>query len=625
MDDADSGVLIGDANQQRRDLLKEIIESAFRATCVCVDNFQSVRESVKQKDWPKDWAIVFVADDLPLASITKSPILPGQQVSELPGVTLCRLTAGLETPEAEGIIETFKLFIPPSSILTTEERQQIINEIAGMNRKLARRLFLPKIVPWKEDDRVLRAQIRAFGDGKKTGEEVLGELIAGCLDCREVTIERLKQGKSGAAIFRVRHLEVTEESGTQEKEFVLKLCNASNNENIEREVEGYQGVQDCFPNKEYDPHIPKLRPPLKQKDPHHPIEKYIFRENGWAAIRYDFLGGGKFGKFIDLEKTLILPARDLLYITEKTPIKDEVLSKIKNLPTEPALLGLAMARATRLYILDRILTWLKPNLYHRAWETRGKLWEFDEDKHEKYAARPPYSLSRRTKEEIASFLDSNEANKLGERFFEPHWDGVLHQVWEFIERSTIPKKLDRESLIVRSPVHGDLNANNILFWLDTPRPFLIDFPFFQKDGHALQDLAQLEVEIEFALMDRQIDSDPHHLKAYDYTYSQMSLWQEVENCLLSEKSWHHKKDSWSQLFYLDNVELCLEMVQEVRKCAWAVKENFVPNLQPKDFFDGYFAALLYHTLRAIGYDSLSVFKRLLAVYSAGKIIERMKM
>ena len=39
---------------------------------------------------------------------------------------------------------------------------------------------------------------------------------------------------------------------------------------------------------------------------------------------------------------------------------------------------------------------------------------------------------------------------------------------------------------------------------------------------------------------------------------------------------------------------------------------------------GYGAALLYHTLRAIGYDSLPHLKRVLAVFSVGRIVERLQ-
>jgi hypothetical protein len=43
-----------------------------------------------------------------------------------------------------------------------------------------------------------------------------------------------------------------------------------------------------------------------------------------------------------------------------------------------------------------------------------------------------------------------------------------------------------------------------------------------------------------------------------------------------------------------------------------------------DFLEEYLPALLYHTLQAIGWPSLSIFKRLLAVYSGAKILERLK-
>ena len=47
--------------------------------------------------------------------------------------------------------------------------------------------------------------------------------------------------------------------------------------------------------------------------------------------------------------------------------------------------------------------------------------------------------------------------------------------------------------------------------------------------------------------------------------------------------------------------------------------------QPPDFECGYHAALLYHTLRAIGYDTLPQLKRIFAVYSVGRIVDRLQM
>lgn len=638
MADSSSEVLIGDANEKRFALLKEIIENNFHATVVGVDNFQSVKEKVRAQTW----SIVLIAVDLPFASNTKSQASL-KQIAYLPseriGITVGLITSTLKLsekkvktnlkPSEEVKAKPPQIFVPLTEQIT-ESHSKIIEELASLHC-IQPKPFLPAIDWDKKDNPVLQAQIRALDDGRvqEAGEMVLRELIGGCLKRQAVVIKPLQSGKSGAAIFRVRH--------DEKKEFVLKLCDARNREGrekIEKEIEGYQEAQKHFPNEEYDAHIPKLRVPepleprreavtnAEEDLTNAPTRRFIVEKGHWQAIRYDFLGGKEFGEFIDLEKTLLLSAKELLRRTKGTPVEVEVLSQIANIPIELSLRESAQARATRLCVLDHILFWLSHNLYCHptAKPVKRKLWELREDAHEKYAAKPPYGLSRKTKEAISNFLASSEAG-LGERFF-GEWKTVAGNVREFIENRLTPKKIDRKLLVVTSPVHGDLNANNVLFWLDTKRPFLIDFPFFHINGHALQDLAQLEVEIKFTLMDRQADSPRDTLKAYDYTHTQMEIWKDLEDHLLNEGYWQDLQ-SWSRPGYQDNVNTCLEMVQAIRNSAMSVKERFNSNLQSEDFFDEYFAALLYHTLRAIGYESLSVFKRLLAVYSAGKIIGRM--
>src|SRR6185503_5540512 len=173
-----------------------------------------------------------------------------------------------------------------------------------------------------------------------------------------------------------------------------------------------------------------------------------------------------------------------------------------------------------------------------------------------------------------------------------------------------------------SPAHGDLNSNNILLWLDeSDHPFMIDFPFYQEAGHALQDLARLEVEIKFALMDRQGHHEPHPLPALDHSASQINLWRELEDHFLSEK-WQPnedaKKTAWQADGFKENVALCFTLVSLVRRRAWEVQCQRPENAP--SFHDEYFPALLFHTIQAIGFPSLSIFKRLLAVYSAGRLL-----
>ena len=64
------------------------------------------------------------------------------------------------------------------------------------------------------------------------------------------------------------------------------------------------------------------------------------------------------------------------------------------------------------------------------------------------------------------------------------------------------------------------------------------------------------------------------------------------------------------------------MVQFIRRESQKLHERaFRATLSPKsDFMVEYFAALLYHTLRTIGDQTLSPLKRLLAVRSAARLI-----
>jgi hypothetical protein len=186
--------------------------------------------------------------------------------------------------------------------------------------------------------------------------------------------------------------------------------------------------------------------------------------------------------------------------------------------------------------------------------------------------------------------------------------------------NTRVRLLDRSIHFSLSPAHGDLNANNLLLWLnEASHPFVIDLPYFQSLGHALQDFARLEVEIKFSLMDRQLDSDPLLLPALDHTDTQISLWNEMEDHLLG-KSWADKKTGWRAGGYTENAELCLQLVQNLRARALSIQTQPMDGSAPVEFLAEYLPALLFHTMRAIGYSSLPVFKRLLAVYSASSVL-----
>ncbi|NOT60635.1 MAG: hypothetical protein HOP19_10480 [Acidobacteria bacterium] len=167
-----------------------------------------------------------------------------------------------------------------------------------------------------------------------------------------------------------------------------------------------------------------------------------------------------------------------------------------------------------------------------------------------------------------------------------------------------------------------MNSNNVLLWQKGRHPFFIDFPFFQEQGHALQDLARLEAEVKFALMDRQLESPADKLLAFDHTHSQLKLWMHFEDCLI-HTDWRVQKVLQHEPAYHDNVKHHHELVRFIRQQAEEVQRQPDSAVVRPKFEVEYFPALLFHTLRAISYDSLSLFKRLLAVYSASKLLTRL--
>jgi Ternary complex associated domain 9 len=636
MAEAHSAVLIGDTNQGRVSLLKEILQGDFKlpdGDIDCAGSFEQLKLELPNNTW----SLVFIAKDLPSSEnlpkdqpkaenavhFSQIITLAGQNLS----VQFYYLVAPLTAPESSRLAlpNLHVLPIPahpPGEQIDTDQIIAAIEKGYGLKREPR----LPKIYWLPENARILEAQIRLLSDGRdlEEGKVTLKELIYKSLKCDQAEIRPLGQGRSGASVFRVCYRE-----NDKEKEFVLKLCDGQKPENLEKikhEVEGYQKAERVLSIPQYNKHVPTLREAPGSNSPNDPLFKHIVNDeaNRWHAISYDFLGGEQFGSFLQLETALTADPEELQEAIAQPLIKKAVEKEVEDVSGSTALRNLLIIRETRIHVLEIILDWLCNHWYKhgvRAKSEERQLWNFDPVSHDKYAPRPPYSLSRNSKEEILNFLASREA-KLGERLISD-WDSVHHTVWGFIEGKMILQKLRRRAKVVISPVHGDLNANNVLLWLNERQPFFIDFPFFQENGHALHDLAQLEVEIKFSLMDRQGGSPLYKLRAYDHTYSQMALWEELENHLRKEKYWREVKGEWSSTNYVDNVALCLEMVQEVRKRAYDVRNQILGSSSDGVFFDEYYPALLYHTLRAIGFESLSVFKRLLAVYSAGKIIERM--
>jgi hypothetical protein len=239
---------------------------------------------------------------------------------------------------------------------------------------------------------------------------------------------------------------------------------------------------------------------------------------------------------MDLETALVASAEGLHEKMEATQLATQVS-------------GAAPVESVRSLVLDKMLDWLCQNWYMKPGPVprqERRLWQTEDLPDRTFVELPPYRLPTSRKGYILGFLESKPA-RMGERLF-TGWDGYRQGVEEFVEKaggSTGVGASDRNVSVVLSPAHGDLNGNNILLWLDYPdQPFLIDLPFYQERGHALQDLARLEVEIKFAIMDRQEDTPREELPDLDLTPSQVPLSQEMEEYLLSG-DWPKLKPSWS--------------------------------------------------------------------------------
>lgn len=86
-----------------------------------------------------------------------------------------------------------------------------------------------------------------------------------------------------------------------------------------------------------------------------------------------------------------------------------------------------------------------------------------------------------------------------------------------------------------------------------------------------------------------------------------------------------KKAAWKNKKFDANAKHCLDLIQLLRHKAELVQGQCKPeNSELPKFFAEYLPALLYYTLKEIGYESRTVFKRLLAVYCASKIISQVE-
>jgi hypothetical protein len=629
-------VLIGDTNEERFKWFQALLAEVYEIGAAHARSFDDIRRFAKDKSLTA--RAVFLTDDLPFSDdpskSTRDVSLNFGKLEEILRYAdpVCIVTKEVDPTFSPGVEKRphhvhLRAFPP-----TPEDRERTIIELGSLGRRLARFIDpselarITKITTWDTNNRTLRRQIRSLSEHHdlKHGLAYLLRLIHKCLDCSSITgieIKLLGQGKSGAAVFRF----IISSSG-QAKEYVLKLSNDL--WKLESEVRGHLKARRNTGLPRYKEHVAALRPPVKSlsSTDTKPEHQYIVESGQWYAIHYDFLGGPGFGKFIDLETALIAAP---LTLTEKTEGALPAYSLTSVEPNE--VLG------HRLKIFSTTLNGLCDILYGKTvsgGRRREVVWKIEDAEAEKFIPLPPYQLTERVKGWVQGFLDSREA-AIGARLF-PGWNTHREDVLKLVSDESTSADLGPLTYSIPftlSPVHGDLNANNVLLWLEHEKyPFLIDLPFYQDDGHALQDFARLEVEILFALLDRQEESPPVELAAYDYTNSQVALWIEMEGRLHESRALDEFELSrarsdrrrWKADGFKDNLTLCYKLIMFLRGKACEVQQKVLDGPPPAPFAAEYLPALLYHTIRAIGYPSLSVFKRLLAVRSAGLILKSLE-
>ncbi|MBI1760235.1 MAG: hypothetical protein HYR56_02255 [Acidobacteria bacterium] len=611
MSDDRKTVLIGDWKAERIQVLKDILADEFDKQIEEADNFNLLMAMVYQARGSKSpWRLVLVADKLKLNAYGEDVIGPLhiQQVLGVvdPSIEIRRICIhSLENwsnPDQDHYYtqNLTYLYVPLNSP-TSEEYVRIVSTFKTV---LKHKGAAPAIR--LDNDPILREQVRALDERERNlerGTKILSYLIRNLnLGGKDVLVSKLGQGKSGARVFQF----VTCMPDGEEHDYVLKLSPMSERWKLDLEISRHGQAKRAI--GAYKIHVAELVTVDKSKPESDPA-RHIVEYGNWHAVCYDFLGGERFGAFLDLASAIVIAPEQLQTKTQHAHQQLKSDSDIQ----------------LRVELLKTKLDWLKNTWYLKASRKPRVLWEAADRPAKEYPQMPPYSLPGQAKGNILNFLADRDA-EIGRHFFDD-WDARVQLVRRFIEwppSTSVAGLLGCELQVVVSPVHGDLNANNILLWLKEARPFLIDFPWYQDAGHAVQDLASLEFNLKFYLLDRQeLNAPKHPLPALDHSPTQLPLWRELEKRLLADAVLAEAKQWQPKRCHSGNAALCWELLRCIRQAAVEVQGQKCGEPKPPEFFDEYLPALLFYTVRAIGYD-LPLPKRLLAIYSASEILRKLQ-
>ena len=318
----------------------------------------------------------------------------------------------------------------------------------------------------------------------------------------------------------------------------------------------------------------------------------------WVALGYDFFGGED-EEFCDLAEAYLLPHQTRL-------------ANLRRCDADPAQ-----------RVLECCLNPVRSRWYMKGTIENLALWSADDKERTAAPYRmPPYGFRSAEKRAFSKMLHNLE--RYGDCLLMTTWEQqfrvVERLIWDGFESSC---DLVRTPVpVLLSQTHGDMNGGNLRCNVDQERGFLIDLACYRSSNHTLQDFARLEVEVKLVLMDTGPDCNPHH----DLGPNGFGAWVYIENTL--------SRDNWrGELEVAMDASQCakraLKLISFIRRQAWETQQALGARCAESQmdfgrFLPAYRVALLYETIRAIGWSSLPIPKRVLAVHSAATLLEMLE-
>jgi hypothetical protein len=590
-------VLLGDDFPKRRQAICDAVEAIWKGEVVCVDKRDDILPAYQaaKDDSGRAFGTVIIAfgfSNRNHASLFRD--LAAERIQRV-------LLVHRETPRPTDAPPIHVLVVPREVAPTDGELIQALEPILGPQpRKSLQVNYDPGDARLVEHLRWLDAM------GKESRSiEILGCLAIQLLpaDVTEVRLFPLSQGFSGARVFKIAY--DIPGSTAKDREWVLKLTPIARFQSwkCHNELHNFAAIDRSLQDNSPLPMLPRIHGVVGRTGPFPEAARF----GDWLAVAYELLGAGVW-ETTDLE-TAYLQTSDV-----QRPAGESAVS----VPQDQDFVYWLLER-----VIPRLKTW---HLSHSKCRAKS-LWSFETTPEDGVAVYPPYCFRAWERSRIfglLSALQDRGRSLRGDDAWKREHEAVMQCLYpDHGWRQRAPRLFDLSCHVVLGPCHGDLNASNILLLLNPPSPLLIDFACYQEEGHVLQDYARLEVAVKFELMGREGENT---VPAKDLDCSALDAWIAAEDYLSDTMNSLSASGSVSAVATESADDSCVRgrnLCQWIRQKAWQEHrecDHRDGTLVRGDFCYAYQAALLFHTIRCIGYESIPHVKRILAVYSAGRLV-----